>query len=64
MQELDKTHKAGIIHQDIKFGNVLINSKVDEDIYEVQLIDWNLSHFYFKGYDWRGKRGTRCFYAP
>jgi serine/threonine protein kinase len=33
LQELDKTHRAGIIHQDIKYGNILVNAKSEEDIF-------------------------------
>lgn len=32
--------------------------------YELQLIDWNLAKFYYKGMDDISKRGTVCYYSP
>lgn len=50
-REVAKAHSRGIIHDDIKMGNILISS-VGEGLrtIEVQLIDWNLATFYSKGY--------------
>jgi len=64
--ELEKTHNAGIIHHDIKLGNILINSKYGSDylFYETQIIDWNGAAFYHTGYDSNHKIGTKCYYAP
>ncbi len=47
-----KAHRKGLIHDDIKMGNILIHS-VGEGlrIINVQLIDWNLASFYSYGYD-------------
>lgn len=65
LKEMDKCHKAGIVHNDIKMGNVLINSiGLNFKFYELQLIDWNLAKFYYKGMDELSKRGTVCYYSP
>jgi tRNA A-37 threonylcarbamoyl transferase component Bud32 len=50
-REVAKAHRKGIIHHDIKMGNVLISS-VGEGLrsVEIQLIDWNLASFYSQGY--------------
>lgn len=46
-------------------GNILINSIHDNfKFFQVQLIDWNLSTFYFKGYEFNGRKGTTCYYSP
>jgi eukaryotic-like serine/threonine-protein kinase len=65
LQEMDKVHRAGIIHNDIKMGNIILNSMgLDFKFYEAQLIDWNLALFYYTGLDHNVKRGTVCFYSP
>lgn len=65
MKELDRLHRSGICHHDMKLGNILVNSKgADFKFYEAQIIDWNIANFYFKGYDEVGKHGTMCYYAP
>lgn len=65
LKELDRAHRAGIIHNDLKLGNIMINSLGPEfKFYEVQLIDWNLASFYYTGLDVSGKKGTICYYAP
>lgn len=44
LKELDKIHRAGIVHNDIKMGNLLFNSIGQNfKFYEVQFIDWNLA---------------------
>ena len=65
MKELEKSHKAGIIHNDIKMGNILVNSEGEHfKSCEVELIDWNLASFYYTGVDINNKRGTVCYYSP
>lgn len=66
VKEVLKTHKAGIIHDDLKLGNVLVNvvGEAGYKFTEVQLIDWNLASFYFPGYDSNLRKGTACFYPP
>lgn len=49
---MDTIHKAGIIHNDIKMGNILVNSMgLNFKFYEIQMIDWNLALFYYTGFD-------------
>lgn len=62
---MDKVHRAGIIHNDIKMGNLLFNSVGQNfKFYEVQFIDWNLALFYYTGLDTNTKKGTVCYYSP
>lgn len=62
---MDKIHRAGIIHNDIKMGNILVNSMgLNFKFYEIQIIDWNLAMFYYTGLDDNSKRGTVCYYSP
>jgi serine/threonine protein kinase len=65
LRELEKSHRASIIHNDIKLGNIMVNSiGPNFKFYEVQLIDWNLATFYHRGVDSSAKRGTVCYYSP
>ena len=65
LKALHQTHRAGIIHNDIKMGNIMVNSVGPNfKFYEVQLIDWNLASFYYRGVDLSNKRGTVCYYSP
>ena len=32
--------------------------------FQIQLIDWNLASFYYKGYELSGRKGTVCYYSP
>jgi serine/threonine protein kinase len=62
---MDKIHRAGVIHHDIKLGNIMVNARSpDFKFYEVQLIDWNIAVMFFKGFDGNGKSGTKCYYSP
>ena len=63
--ELEKAHKAGIIHHDLKMGNVLvIQNPQNLKVFKTKLIDWNLAVFYYPGYEEDGKKGTPCYYPP
>lgn len=54
-----------MVHNDMKLGNIMVNSIGPSfKFYEVQLIDWNLASFYYKGYESDLKRGTVCYYSP
>jgi serine/threonine protein kinase len=46
-------------------GNILIHS-LGEGLrtIDVQLIDWNLVTFYYKGFESNEKKGTECYYPP
>ena len=54
-------HRVGIIHHDIKFGNILY-FKEDES-FGAQLIDFNLAKFYYPGSYDTGKSGTVGYYS-
>ncbi len=65
LKELEKSHRAGIIHNDIKMGNIMVNSiGPNYKFYELELIDWNLASFYYTGLDSDIKKGTVCYYSP
>lgn len=65
LKEMDKIHRAGVIHNDIKMGNIMVNSMgLNFKFYEIQFIDWNLAMFYHTGLDTKMKQGTVCFYSP
>ena len=50
----------------MKLGNILI--KIPDPnmnkIFDVQLIDWNLATFYYRGFTSNSKKGTPCYYSP
>ena len=39
---IGELHKKGIMHRDLKFGNIMI----DHEMRELRLIDWGLAEFY------------------
>lgn len=62
---MERAHKHGIIHHDLKMKNVLVNYRGGySKSFDVELIDWNLASFYYHGYYEGGKKGTTCYYAP
>ena len=65
LRELDRIHSKGIIHKDIKMGNILLHA-VTEDFkfFKLELIDWNLAVFYYTGFEHSKKGGTKCYYSP
>lgn len=64
-RELEKAHRKGIIHNDVKMGNILMYSVGEGlQVMNAQLIDWNLATFYSKGYESNRKKGTVCYYSP
>ena len=66
MKELEKAHRAGLIHNDIKMRNILINKRGLNSrwFYDVQLIDWNESPLYYRGVDNLKPVHVACYYAP
>lgn len=41
-QTLDQVHSRGIMHRDVKPGNII----VDPETQKIKLIDWGLAEFY------------------
>ena len=62
-REIEKAHMNGIIHDDVKMGNILVVLD-DEDSYSAQVIDWNLATFYYPGYSSPLRKGTFGYFAP
>ena len=57
---LEYTHSHGIMHRDIKPGNVVINTLTKE----LRVIDWGLAEFYSKGFEYNLRVSSRFYKAP
>lgn len=57
---LEFAHSKGIIHRDIKPGNVLINHRKKT----VKIGDWGLADFYFPNKSYNVKVASRYFKGP
>jgi casein kinase II subunit alpha len=57
LHSLAAVHNAGLIHRDVKPGNVI----VDLNTFDVRLIDFGLAEFYFPGKAYNIRIATKPF---
>jgi len=60
LKALDFVHSHGIMHRDVKPGNVM----VDYHRRKLRLIDWGLAEFYHPGTEYHIRVGSRYYKAP
>jgi casein kinase II subunit alpha len=57
---LDYAHSRGIMHRDLKYGNIMI----DHAARDVKLIDWGLAEYFHMTKDYNVKVATREYKTP
>lgn len=60
LHTLDSCHSKGVMHRDIKPGNILIEEKSSD----VKIIDWGLSDLYYPGKKYSTRVSTLRYKAP
>lgn len=60
LRVLEAAHRAGIMHRDVKKGNILVNEQTGQ----LWLIDWGLAEFYHPGREYPVRVATRAYKGP
>ncbi|CCM02637.1 uncharacterized protein FIBRA_04741 [Fibroporia radiculosa] len=60
LRALDFIHERGIMHRDVKPGNIMFNRESGN----LRLIDWGLAEFYHPGVECSPRVGTRYYKSP